>query len=126
MPKVLIAIGSNTEARTNIAKALSLLSEIIKDLRTTRLYDNMSVEGPSCMFTNALVSGTTSSDANQISKHLKDIELICGRQKEDKAKGIIRIDLDLLLFDSTRFHENDWEKDYIKLLYSELIHQTSH
>ena len=39
-----------------------------------------------------------------------------GRTAEDRRLGIVRIDLDLLQYDDTRFHLRDWERPYVKLL----------
>ena len=47
---------------------------------------------------------------------LKEMEKEMGRTPEEREQGIVRIDLDLLLFDQQRYHERDWERDYIRRL----------
>ena len=54
---------------------------------------------------------------------LKNIETTMGSMPEERRKGIVKIDIDLLQFDETRHKTGDWERDYIQLLIKELGHK---
>ena len=43
-----------------------------------------------------------------------------GSLPEDRRKGIVKIDIDLLQFDDIRRKKEDWNRDYIQLLINEL------
>ena len=51
---------------------------------------------------------------------LKDIEAQMGSVSEERKKGIVKIDIDLLQFDNTKRKVDDWSRDYIQLLLNEL------
>ena len=51
---------------------------------------------------------------------LKDIEAQMGSVSEERKKGIVKIDIDLLQFDGTKRKADDWSRDYIQLLLKEL------
>ena len=51
---------------------------------------------------------------------LKDIEAQMGSVSEERKKGIVKIDIDLLQFDGTKRKADDWGRDYIQLLLKEL------
>ena len=68
------------------------------------------------MYLNQLVYATTSLNVDELQSALKDIELRLGRTAEDRQKGIVRIDLDLLLYNDQRYHLRDWDRPYIKAL----------
>ena len=44
---------------------------------------------------------------------LKAIEKRLGRMPEDKKKGIVKIDIDLLTYDGEVLKVNDWKREYV-------------
>lgn len=121
MHDVIIAIGSNTNANETIKKAIGDLGGVINNIQPTRLLDNQSVDFVcDCTFTNALVKGTTTLSINELEEKLKCIETKHGRTKEQTQKGIVALDLDLLIYDKCKFRVNDWNRDYIKTLIKEI------
>ena len=71
------------------------------------------------MYLNQLVYATTSLSVDELQSALKNIELCLGRTTEDRQKGIVRIDLDLLQYGDQRYHLRDWDRPYIKALLRE-------
>lgn len=53
----------------------------------------------------------------------KDIEKKCGRTPEGKQKGIIPLDIDLLVFDMEVIKPADMEKNYVKQALNTLSEQ---
>ena len=51
---------------------------------------------------------------------LKDIERTIGSTPAERKQGIVRIDIDILLADGQRHHEDDWERPYVKNLLAQL------
>ena len=75
-----------------------------------------SLEASPTMYLNQLVEATTALTADELTQALKDIEQQMGRTQEDRRRGIVRIDLDLLLYGEQRYHLRDWERPYVKAL----------
>ena len=116
MHKIILALGSNHEAKVNIELALNLLSKSIKIIQSTPSYDNESTEFPISIFTNKILVCETELSYEKLNKELKHIETECGRNNYAKNTGIIPLDIDILLYDNNRYHINDWDKPYIKYL----------
>ena len=116
MHKIILALGSNHEAKVNIELALNLLSKSIKIIQSTPSYDNESTEFPISIFTNKILVCETELSYEKLNKELKNIETVCGRNNYAKTTGIIPLDIDILLYDNDRYHINDWDKPYIKYL----------
>lgn len=118
MHKIILALGSNHEAKVNIELALNLLSKSIKIIQSTPSYDNESTEFPISIFTNKILVCETELTYEILNEELKRIETECGRNNYAKNTGIIPLDIDILLYDYNRYHINDWDKPYIKYLLS--------
>ena len=116
MHKIILALGSNHEAKVNIELAFNLLSKSIKIIQSTPSYDNVSTEFPISIFTNKILVCETELSYEKLNKELKRIETECGRNNYAKTTGIIPLDIDILLYDNDRYHINDWDKPYIKYL----------
>jgi len=65
-------------------------------------------------FTNQLVIIETDVPTTFAKPLLKSIERQLGRTEEDAARGVVRLDLDLLCVDGKIVKPEDWERSYIK------------
>ena len=65
-------------------------------------------------FVNVLAVANHSSPTDEINAQLKDIEKRLGRTPEDKAKGKVVIDLDLVVADGEILRPKDFERDYVQ------------
>ena len=71
-------------------------------------------------FLNCLARVRTVHGLKQVQQALKQIERRCGVSQAMKHTGIVKLDLDILLYGNERFHEEDWERPYIQQLMREL------
>lgn len=124
--KIIIALGSNWEQEKNIRFAMQRLRTFLPAIRFSRLLWTQPIGMESDLFLNVLgvvdlsgMVGSKMETADEIVQVLKQIEGECGRQSGDKAKGIVMVDLDLLQFQNQRFHVDDWDRDYVRLLLQE-------
>ena len=65
-------------------------------------------------FSNQLAQFETSLSAEDIRNILKQIEKENGRMPEDKAQGVVKLDIDLLIYDNTILKPDDMEKEFIR------------
>ncbi|MBR4533129.1 MAG: 2-amino-4-hydroxy-6-hydroxymethyldihydropteridine diphosphokinase [Bacteroidaceae bacterium] len=71
-------------------------------------------------FTNQLVIVETEVPTTFAKPLLKSIERQLGRTEDDAARGVVRLDLDLLWMDGKILRPEEWELPYIKAAREEL------
>ena len=98
-----------------------MLGATLLNMRQSRAVWTMPIGIASDRFLNQLVTGQTVLDLPALETTLKEAERLLGRQPDESHRGIVRIDLDLLAFDSRRLRADDWNRDYIRTLLGELL-----
>ena len=121
MHSCIISLAANFEAEKNLPEARMCLEQI---LTFTHYTDAVWTEPIGCklknLYLNQLVKASTTLSYEDLRSCLKDIELQMGRTSEEREKGIVRLDLDILAFDDERHHLADWERHYVKNLLPQL------
>ncbi len=117
---ILLALGSNVAAELHIEQAKARLSAVFPQLRFSRSLITPAIGIVSPPFINCLAEGYCSVPLEGVLVTLKDIEAQMGSVSEEREKGIVKIDIDLLQFDDTKRKADDWSRDYIQLLLNEL------
>lgn len=112
----LIAIGSNVNQQTNINQAKTELKQRLGTIKYTAELCTEPIGITSDKFLNLLAWGETTLSVFQLEETLKEIEKQIGGSQELKRQGIVRIDLDLLQYNESRFHSEDWKREYIQTL----------
>lgn len=94
-----LCLGSNTEAETNLEKARAMLAGLLPDIRWEEARWTEPVDFPyPALFLNQLATFCTDMTRDRLRQCFKTIERQCGRLPEDKAQGIVRMDIDLLTY----------------------------
>ncbi len=117
---ILLALGSNVAAELHIEQAKARLSAVFPQLRFSRSLITPAIGIVSPPFINCLAEGYCSVPLEGVLVTLKDIEAEMGSVSEERKKGIVKIDIDLLQFDDMKRKADDWGRDYIQLLLNEL------
>ena len=117
---ILLALGSNVAAELHIEQAKARLSAVFPQLRFSRSLITPAIGIVSPPFINCLAEGYCSAPLEEVIVALKDIEAQMGSVSEERKKGIVKIDIDLLQFDDMKRKADDWSRDYIQLLLNEL------
>ncbi len=111
--KIIIALGSNFEQQKNVEEARRRLCALFPDIVFSRFLWTNPIGIKSDRFVNALAFAHTVLSQRLIEQELKEIERRCGRCAEEKAKGIIRLDLDLMQYGMEKLHQEDWKRGYV-------------
>ena len=119
--KVVIALGSNVSQEENISIAKGMLEKTFENMffGSATWTEPIGLPG-SDKFLNVIGVGYTYVGRPLVEMALKSIERRCGRRKSLTSRGIIPVDIDLLLFDSERYHADDWQRPYVKTLLHQL------
>ena len=119
---VLVSLAANCDAEQNLSKAHKRLAEVLSHLEYSQaIWTEPIGTKRKDLYLNQLAKGECEADYPTLSALLKDMEADMGRTQEDRQAGIVRIDLDILLFDDVRHHEKDWQRPYVKRLLPEVM-----
>ena len=105
---ILLALGSNVAAELHIEQAKARLSAVFPQLRFSRSLITPAIGIVSPPFINCLAEGYCSVPLEEVIVALKDIEAQMGSVSEERKKGIVKIDIDLLQFDNTKRKADDY------------------
>ncbi len=109
-----LSLGSNHNALVNIEKANQYLSYFFEDIEYSSQMKTkpIGLDNPS-EFINQIAYLITTYSKEEIIECLKKIENLIGRSNEDVENEIIKIDIDLLLFNDQILKEKDLKRIYI-------------
>lgn len=125
MNTLLISMGSNENSEENMELCRNLLSEIF----STISYSDTSVTKPfgehyQNDFLNQLALAQTLRNRESVENNLKSLERQIGRSTEDKAKGLIKIDIDLIMWNDEILKKEDWARNYVADLLPSIYHES--
>lgn len=111
----LICLGSNSNRTAKMASARENLEKRFPGIRFGMEMDTQAI-GSNFLspFSNQMAWFQTSHSAEEVRSILKQIERDHGRLPEDKALGIVKLDIDLLKYDDNILKPKDLEKDFVK------------
>ena len=121
MHHVILSLAANRYQKSNLAKARQCLGELLTDLHYTeeQWTEPLSAKRRD-LYLNQLAEGRTTLTLEELNRRLKQIETDFGRTPEKRQRGIVPIDLDILLYDEQRLHERDWQRPYVADLLQQL------
>lgn len=116
--RVIVALGSNWLPSAHIQWATSRLLSLLSDFQCSRTIWTKDIHGRDVYYLNRLVAGTINGNisASELIQRLKAIEAETHRDKQH-----VTIDLDLMLYNSQRFHEQDWPQPYIQQIINDIL-----
>ena len=118
----LLCLGSNLDGAIRLSAARSALRSHFPDIRVSEeLVTEAIGSGFLSPFHNQVARFETPQDAESIRTLLKSIEQAQGRLPEDKAQGIVKLDIDLLMIDDQVLKPKDMEREFVKQGMEELI-----
>lgn len=96
---VALGIGSNTDPVNNISACLDELLLRFRDLRISSVFESKADGAASkSPYLNLVVGLETELPPGDLARELKTIETKLGRNGEQSGKGIIPIDIDILIY----------------------------
>lgn len=111
----LICLGSNYEYGIRLEAARKALQQAFPDIRFGQEMETEAIGGNWLSpFGNQLAEFTSHLSADGIHLILKQIEKENGRCKEDKEKGIVQLDIDLLTYDEEILKPEDLKRDFVR------------
>ncbi|MDR0422732.1 MAG: 2-amino-4-hydroxy-6-hydroxymethyldihydropteridine diphosphokinase [Proteiniphilum sp.] len=117
MSTIILSIGSNTFARTNIDKAKRMLAFLFPCI----VFSEAVLTEPedskiAFLYRNVLAKAETEMSQNEVLEKIKQTEHAVGRSPRDKFLGRVIIDIDLIKYRDRILRPEDFRKDYIQKL----------
>ena len=110
----ILCLGSNLDAATRLSAARQALLCHFPDIRFSQEMVTEAIgTGFLSPFYNQVARLTTPLSAEEVRAILKGIEQAQGRLPEDKANGIVKLDIDLLVNDGWVLKEKDLEREFV-------------
>ena len=119
---IIISIGSNYNQKENISFAKKKLAGMLGEQTSfTRDMWTEPVGIQSEKFIHCICISTTRHTLLQLTKAFKQLEKKCERSKKNDLISKIPLDIDILLYGNQRYHEEDWERQYIQELLNDFF-----
>jgi 2-amino-4-hydroxy-6-hydroxymethyldihydropteridine diphosphokinase len=107
-------MGSNIQGEAHLRTAREVLSHHFPDVRFGREMVTEAVgQGFLSPFCNQMAGFTTSLSADEVHALFKQMEHDAGRRPGDKAQGVVKLDVDLLIYDRQVLKPEDLKREYI-------------
>lgn len=117
MSTILLSIGSNTFAKTNIDKAKRMLSFLFPGIVFSEpILTEPEDDKYAYLFRNVLAKADTEMSPEEIIDKIKQTERAVGRTPRDKYLGRMIIDIDLIQYEDRILRPQDYERDYVQQL----------
>lgn len=119
---VIISIGSNINAETNISKMLEILGKEVEILKVSSWLKTkpIGIEDQSD-FTNGAVKIKTGLGREELKQLLKNIEDQLGRDRSAPKFGPRTIDLDIVIWNGKIVDEDYYIRDFLQKSVQEVI-----
>ena len=98
MPEVFVGVGSNVDPEMNFRRAIREMDRRFGAVVRSEVLRTEAVGFDGDAFLNMVVSWQTDLDLESLVQALGEIEVLCGRSRNDKRFGPRTMDLDLLLY----------------------------
>lgn len=111
----LLCMGSNTDRFAHLSDARKVLNEAFPGIRFGKLMETEAIGSRFLSpFSNQLAHFTTTLSPEEIHDLFKVLERESGRLPDDKAAGIVKLDIDLLEYDSLVLKPEDMKREYVR------------
>ena len=110
----LLCIGTNYYRTANMAYARKDLEKHFPNIRFSKEMETEAIGSHFFSpFSNQVAILETTLSAEEVRAILKQIEHDLGRLPEEKSQGVIRIDIDLLVYDDGILKPKDLEREFV-------------
>lgn len=121
MHGVILSLASNCQQEQNLQEVRRRLGQILLDCFYSREIWTKPINSlRTDRYLNQLCQATTALSFEELTQALKTIERDLGRTAADRQTGIVKADIDVLLFDEKKYHERDWDRIYVTSLVGDL------
>lgn len=118
----LLCMGSNTDRFAQLSGARKALSAAFPGINFGEPMETEAIGSEfHSPFSNQLARFTTMLTPDSVHHLFKELEHRSGRTLQDKAAGVVKLDIDLLVYDNVILKPEDMQREYIRKGLAELL-----
>ena len=122
---VTLSFGSNHGDRMrNVAAAIGWFQTVATGCRVSSIYETPDVTGHGAPYMNAVASGCTELDYCALNRLAKDFEVEYGRDADCRKRGVVPIDIDIVIWKSETLRPLDFSREFFQIGYREILPAT--
>lgn len=116
MNSFVICLGSNLEPRAErIHSALNRTGSLGKIIKTSLIYETPEIHGKGDPYLNMVVTMESEKDVDTLNAHFKKIEVESGRDSICRKKGIVPVDIDIVIFNRETLRPMDFRQSFFQI-----------
>lgn len=117
-----LSLGSNsTDKESQMKNAIKQMKQIFDNVVVSEIYEVPAYNGIDASYLNSVMVVLTTMPIDNVNSLLKRWEIECGRTSESKQKGVVPIDLDIVIWNSEVLRPIDYSRSYVSLGISQLL-----
>lgn len=121
MNTLTLSIGSNSRDREwQMKHGIEWLKHTLSNARVSSVYNTLAVNGRDADYLNAVISASTQLSLDDVTALMKQYEGVCGRTPASKLRGVIPIDIDIVLWNGEVIRPADFAQQYFQRGWQEL------
>jgi len=122
MNNIVLSIGSNSPDRHwQMESAIRYIKLKLKNVYSSSIYETLALNGKDASYLNAVIVADTDMSIDEAKTFFKQWETLCGRNKVSKIKGVIPIDVDIVVWNGAIIKERDFVAYYFSQGYYQLF-----
>ena len=116
-----LSLGSNCAMRKRkIEEALQELESRFGEINYSDIYDTDSVSGDGSCYKNCVVECSLNEPYEVILRETKEMEARAGRDRESRRRGVVPLDIDVVIWDGEIVRPKDYSYEYFQQGYRKL------
>lgn len=121
MNSMAISIASNTiDRRWQMEHCIDWLRKNLSSVKVSSIYNTPAVNGKDHDYLNAVMTARTRKSLEEAEAFFKRYETVCGRTPEHKVRGIVAIDIDIVMWNNDVLRMRDFSQKYFQRGWQEL------
>lgn len=118
----IICIGSNVHPRQkHILEAAEKLAQTTTIHRQSSISQTDDITGRGEPYLNMVIDITTEASHKSLNDIIIQIEQLCGRTPERSDRGIVDIDIDIVIWDGSIVKPDDFTRPFFYNLYKQIL-----
>lgn len=124
MISTVLAIGCNCgDRKKNVSDAIRWISAVAEIVSKSTIYSSPDIKGTGHEYLNAVVKADFEGTPEEFNNFIKSYEISVGRDSSCRERGLVPIDIDIVMIDGEVTRPKDFRAEYFVKGYAECLLQ---
>lgn len=121
MVNVVISVGSNCgDRKKSVEETIEWLKSILSQVQCSSIYETPCAKHTGIPYMNVVISGFYQGQGFELEDLLKEKEHQMGRNTECREKGLVPVDIDIVILDGDITKPWDYRQKFFQIGYSQI------